>query len=127
MKDSYEIERVLQTSRINNASQQITGILLCNLNNCLQYIEGTKSEIDKLFEKILKDRRHYNVVKVAEAHMTQRRFGRWDMGFFIARENQFDFLPSCWTTLNEVQALNVINIAEQAHQNDNMDIFYRLG
>ena len=81
--------KILEKSRIYNKSVGISGILVCinedihpDLINgvFIQFLEGDKKEIDKLMEKIRKNKLHQNVEIISEGRSLKRYFQNWNMG-----------------------------------------------
>lgn len=64
-----------------NRSRGITGYLILLDGASLQYLEGKKSVIHALFERICQDKRHTDVSLMAEGPMDDRLFMDWHMGF----------------------------------------------
>lgn len=72
---------LLGRSRTNNASLNISGMLLHIEGSFLQILEGREVDIDALFETISDDPRHGNVVTIVRETIPQRAFSDWSMGF----------------------------------------------
>lgn len=75
------IIQILEKSRINNASNNLTGILLIINNTFLQILEGSQSQVEKTFQRITLDKRHENIVKLMDGHIQERSFPLWTMGY----------------------------------------------
>ncbi|KAL0489555.1 photoactivated adenylate cyclase subunit beta [Acrasis kona] len=78
-KDIREIERL---SNENNAKKRITGTLICSGKVLYQVLEGNTTDIDDLYEKILKDKRHNNIQCVSEEFNLceeDRQYPNWNM------------------------------------------------
>ena len=74
-----EIESIVKNAITYNRAHGITGVLYSANGKFLQFIEGERIEIETLYEKILKDNRHSDVVIVYDADIDKRSFGDWDM------------------------------------------------
>lgn len=83
----FEINDLLNVSRINNAKNGITGLLLYSDGNFLQIIEGENEMIDQLYINICKDRRHKNIINVVNKSIQERSFSNWEMGFSVVDIN----------------------------------------
>lgn len=70
---------LLEQSRSYNASVGITGILFINRGRILQVLEGKKELIDDLYQRIEKDQRHTNLIKLADCPIRGRSFRNWSM------------------------------------------------
>jgi len=76
-----ELLALLAQSRKNNLPTDITGILLY-LEGCFfQVLEGEADQLEKLYEKIAKDSRHHDVMKLILEPIEARSFSNWTMGF----------------------------------------------
>ncbi len=76
-----ELQDILTTARNHNKSNNITGMLLYRDRFIIQALEGEKSVVDALFEKIAVDPRHKSIILVYENEITTRTFTNWGMGF----------------------------------------------
>ncbi len=72
---------VLNVSRDKNKHLEITGMLLYASNCFVQVLEGPKDNIDQLYETIVADSRHYNVILTLYETIPERSFPNWQMGF----------------------------------------------
>jgi hypothetical protein len=74
-----EIEHILNSCKKNNASRNITGVLLYSQTQFIQYLEGEAKEILGLYEKIKEDPRHEKTVMVSFGPIHTRLFPSWQM------------------------------------------------
>ena len=80
-KDSAKaIESILEASRSHNMSNGITGVLCYGGGVFLQAIEGGRAEVSQLYNHIVFDKRHTDVVLLHYEEISERRFGGWTMG-----------------------------------------------
>lgn len=79
--DATEIENILASCRKNNPSKDVTGVLLHSDHRFIQYLEGDKDEIMRLFEYIKKDERHGGVNLRYYTPIEERIFPSWQMGY----------------------------------------------
>lgn len=75
------LEDILQTSRRNNATNNITGLLLYHDGAILQVLEGEQAAVENLFQRLLLDNRHHSVLKMMDGYTGERYFVEWSMGF----------------------------------------------
>lgn len=73
-------EQIMASARAYNVTNGITGILCFGGGIYLQAIEGGRTEINKLYNHILRDPRHTDVVLLHYEEIRERRFGGWTMG-----------------------------------------------
>lgn len=88
-----ELDSLLAKSRENNSKINITGILLYSEGNFIQAIEGTKEDIDYLFNKISLDPRHKYIIKLYQKPITERMFSEWSMAFKKSDKSSFANIP----------------------------------
>ena len=80
LKDA-DMEALLSSSRKNNATSDITGLLISYQGLFIQYIEGEASTVDNLFQRIKKDPRHHSIVEISSDLLKCRQFKNWSMAF----------------------------------------------
>lgn len=95
-----DLDAILASSRKNNPTIGITGILCHGGGIYLQAIEGGRNAVNNLFCKIMADPRHHDVVLLDYQEITERRFGGWTMG---------------QVNLGKVNASIVLKYSEQPH------------
>jgi hypothetical protein len=79
--NDIDIEQILESARVNNAKQGVTGVLCFHRKYFLQCLEGARSEVNKVYQKILLDKRHNNILLLNYQEITQREFETWTMGY----------------------------------------------
>ena len=73
---------ILKRSKDNNAKAGVTGVL-CFCTNArifLQVLEGGRSAVSALYNRIAQDPRHHDVVLVNYDEIAERSFAGWAMG-----------------------------------------------
>ena len=78
--DSEATESILASARAYNLSHGITGILCYGGGIFLQALEGGRGQVNELYNIIIKDHRHKDVVLLHYEEIAERRFGGWTMG-----------------------------------------------
>jgi hypothetical protein len=76
-----ELAALLETSRKNNESGGLTGLLLYDQGSFLQLLEGDEKVVRETFHRIEKDPRHHRVMIVHQGARAERNFPRWSMGY----------------------------------------------
>ncbi len=79
--DPKGLQTLLEECRRNNAKLGITGMLLFQNGSFFQVLEGERTDVEALFEKIAADKRHTRVAKVILEPIEERAFGEWTMGY----------------------------------------------
>lgn len=88
-----ELETILEQSRQNNARADITGVLLYHDGSFFQVLEGDRTAVAALFQKIAKDDRHTKVTKIVVEPIEERSFGEWSMGYPKVRLSDLANIP----------------------------------
>jgi hypothetical protein len=78
--NAKEIESLFVQSRKKNLEKDITGVLMYNVGDFLQIIEGPKTAMIDLFESIEKDTRHKGIITILNTEIKERQFPKWNMG-----------------------------------------------
>ncbi|KCZ96912.1 BLUF domain-containing protein [Hyphomonas polymorpha PS728] len=73
---------VLNASQSNNEERYITGYLVHNGGSFMQLIEGPRVEVEDIYDRILKDKRHSGIVRILAEKAESRAFPRWSMNYF---------------------------------------------
>lgn len=76
-----ELDDLLTVVRIKNQKRKITGILLYTGSNFFQVLEGEKSDVEFVFEKIKKDATHKDIILIVNEAIPNRSFEDWSMAF----------------------------------------------
>lgn len=83
-----ELERIAEVSSRNNENYQITGVLLYLKGMFFQILEGDEHQVGKLYEKILADKRHTDILCLkSELAISRRLFPNWSMKTINLDEN----------------------------------------
>lgn len=86
--DQDELIAILRKSKANNPSLGVTGVLCFSEGIFLQALEGGRSAVNKLYNRIATDSRHTQVELLSYEEIGERRFAGWSMGQVnIARLN----------------------------------------
>lgn len=73
------LAQILSVAQSRNQAEQLTGILVFGDGGFVQTLEGPKSNLLKVFNSILKDRRHHGLITVRQGAIDQRAFSDWSM------------------------------------------------
>jgi Sensors of blue-light using FAD len=78
--DQEELVSILRKSKANNPSLGVTGVLCFSEGIFLQALEGGRSAVNQLYNRIATDARHTQVELLSYAEIGERRFAGWSMG-----------------------------------------------
>jgi len=78
--DKGALKAILENSRRNNQEEGITGVLCYSEGIFLQALEGGRSAVNRLYNRIAADPRHTDVELLEYQEISERRFVGWSMG-----------------------------------------------
>jgi hypothetical protein len=91
-----EIDGIVAQSRKHNVEIGITGILCQSGDTFLQVLEGGRMAVNQLYNSIVRDERHREVVILHFEEIGERRFSGWTMGQVnLAKVNPSTLLKYC--------------------------------
>ena len=70
---------ILATAHRNNREHGISGVLCQGQGLYLQVLEGERDAVNRLYARIVVDRRHHDVVMLQLEEIGERRFAGWSM------------------------------------------------
>ncbi len=76
-----EIGHLLDRARQRNATEQVTGVLLYSHGNFMQYLEGPRAGVARIYEHIVADRLHHGIIELVREPIAVREFSDWTMAF----------------------------------------------
>lgn len=88
-----DLQEILEQSRKNNQSLDVTGILLFEGGAFFQVIEGEEGVVSSVYRKIEKDKRHQKVTKLIMEEISERAFGLWSMGYPQVSRKELKEIP----------------------------------
>lgn len=78
----FQIRELMSSTANANQKRKITGVLMYNAGNFLQYMEGTKTDVISLYrDKIKEDTRHKNLIVLLEKEIDHLYFDGYNAGF----------------------------------------------
>ena len=78
--DQDDLIAILKKSKHNNPALGVTGVLCFSGEVFLQVLEGGRSQVSKLYNRIVQDPRHSDVVLLSFDEIDERSFAGWAMG-----------------------------------------------
>lgn len=78
--DHDELIAILRKSKANNPAHGVTGVLCYSGGIFLQVLEGGRSAVNQLYNRIAADPRHTQVELLSYEEIGERRFAGWAMG-----------------------------------------------
>ena len=83
--DMEGLQEILKIARKKNALLEITGLLCYDPAFFLQCLEGPRAAVNELYNTILQDARHQEVMLLEYVEAQQRIFPDWSMAFISAQ------------------------------------------
>lgn len=83
------VKDIMKKTNEYNTDEKITGLLLYNERNFFQLLEGEKKTIQNLYERIIKDSRHQDIIKFLEKPVFKPAFDGY-LTDFITDTNKYD-------------------------------------
>jgi hypothetical protein len=74
------LNAILKKSTTNNPAAGVTGVLCFSGDIFLQVLEGGRSQVSALYNRIARDERHRDVVLLSYDEIEERSFAGWAMG-----------------------------------------------
>ncbi|MEX1666563.1 BLUF domain-containing protein [Zhongshania arctica] len=81
-----DIEKILVSARRNNAAKAVTGLLYFNQHYFLQCLEGSRSAVNEIYHKIIRDDRHQMPLILDYTETIERNFSTWGMAYLPETE-----------------------------------------
>jgi hypothetical protein len=78
--DQEALASILKKSKANNPGVGVTGVLCFSGGIFLQVLEGGRSPVSALYNRIANDPRHHDVVLLSYEEIGERSFASWSMG-----------------------------------------------
>ena len=101
------VEAILAQSRRHNPKLGITGILCQSGDLFMQLLEGGRPAVNALYNRIVRDDRHKDVVVLHYEEVAERRFAAWTMGLVnLAKVNRSTLLKYSETAALDPYAMS---------------------
>ncbi len=100
--DDDALSAILKQCRANNPGLGVTGVLCFSGGLFMQVLEGGRGVVNRIYNGIVADPRHTDVVLLSYEEISERRFAGWSMGQVdLARLN-----PALLLKYSETEALD---------------------
>lgn len=81
-----QVKGIVEASQRNNQLRGITGVLIYEGSNFVQVIEGERSDLEALIEKVKRDHRHTDFTLLADEPVSERQYSDWSMETFYVSD-----------------------------------------
>lgn len=118
--DADALSAIMKKSKENNAAVGVTGVLcFCfNAGVFLQVLEGGRSPVSTLYNRISQDARHNQVMLLTYEEIEERKFSSWSMG----QVNMSRLNPGLLIKYSENAVLDPYSVSGEA----SLRLFYEL-
>jgi hypothetical protein len=98
-----ELRDLLIRAQRDNQKAELTGALLYSDGNFIQVLEGRAEEVERVFARICRDRRHHGVIRLFSRTIAARSFPDWAMGWISPDKSEAGRLPELreWRQMTE--------------------------
>jgi len=76
-----DIRKILASARTNNAREGVTGLLCCDPLYFMQWLEGGRDAVNRIYSLIIQDPRHHTVTLLDYGEILRRDFTQWAMAY----------------------------------------------
>jgi hypothetical protein len=76
-----DIEHLLTCAQKHNQEEDITGVLLYDAGNFMQYLEGPLANLMRVYQVIKNSSKHHGIVELLNWKINEREFPDWAMAF----------------------------------------------
>lgn len=96
-----DIRNILNSSRKNNARDNITGVLIFREGYFIQVLEGDEAKVQSLINVIRRDNRNHSLKVLIQQKSEKRLYGDWTMAFLDgdlssnATKDLLEFFEAC--------------------------------
>ena len=81
LADIAQIEELLDRAQARNARAGLTGVLLYDSGNFMQYVEGPADALPRVYASIRRSPLHTGVIEILREPIGRREFPEWSMAF----------------------------------------------
>jgi len=108
-----QLEDIIDKSRHNNAREDITGLLIQKGDFFIQLLEGNKSKVTSLYNRILADPRHFRARIIYSGESDKKIFPEWEMGLIKepTEKSLSEIIPKLHTEINKHQEIRAKIVA----------------
>jgi len=83
-----DVNALVRDAAHQNRICGVTGVLVCDGFQFLQYIEGPEDGIKLVYSRVINSRRHTNIIELARGQGEERRFPYWSMHWIPVEQSE---------------------------------------
>jgi hypothetical protein len=99
-----DLDAILRTAQARNHEQGVTGILVYDDGHFLQWLEGPRAAVTRIWDSIQRDPRHGDFKILRQQGVPKRFFGGWDMRLVRRTRRQVDNAPAVMPAPQDLRA-----------------------
>ncbi|SEO04592.1 Sensors of blue-light using FAD [Mucilaginibacter gossypiicola] len=104
-----ELLDLLQSARLKNTENNITGMLLYGEGTFMQVLEGEKEDLQRVYNYIQADKRHRNIIVMLTGMLNERIFSKWSMSFASVNADVLEMIEGYSNPANMTFTNDTIN------------------
>lgn len=89
---SFDMDSIVQNSKVYNKKHHITGALWFNGTTFVQMLEGDRKELTTVLARIMRSDAHHKFELVFFEPATERIFSDWSMAYYHASKDEQDIV-----------------------------------
>ena len=90
--DIEGLKEILKIAREKNKEAGVTGVLCYDPKYFMQWLEGPRDHVNRIYAAIVKDPRHENITILDYQEVSRRSFEKWSMAYVSSRKADQDIL-----------------------------------
>ena len=79
--DPGEIEKIMKVARERNSREKMTGVLFFTADHFVQCLEGDSRAVNMLYNDMMRDPRHRDLVILSYGDIKEPMFASWQMAY----------------------------------------------
>lgn len=83
-----QLNALVRDAAHHNKLAGVTGVLLCDGNRFLQYLEGPEEGVQFVYARVQNSKRHSNLVELGRGDCADRRFPYWSMHWIPVEQHE---------------------------------------
>jgi len=92
--DPAQLDNILEVARDRNRRENMTGVLFFTTDMFVQCLEGGRGPVNALYNDMMHDPRHHNLVLLSYREIDTRMFESWHMAYIAPGDIEEEILNS---------------------------------
>jgi len=92
-----QVDEILDTSRAFNFRENLSGVLLYDESQFLQFLQGPLIPLTRAYSRIKAASQHLSIIEISRGPSKNTYFENWDMGFCKTTQSELQRIANaCW-------------------------------